>query len=446
MPDRNTRTPAFLLKARSAFIRLATGGDWAIGQPPGTRRNLVWFWLDGFFASAADNIILTYLVVYLLTLGATQAQIGMMSSLSSFTAALLLLPGAMLVERIGRRKNICLTGGGWARLVVLFLAIVPFFLPGSAAVPLLILLSVSRDAMNNLGYPAWMSITGDIVPLEGRGRYFSSRNIIMGLAGIVVTLAAGLAINRFAEPLGYQVVLLAAFAIGAFSIFSFAHLTVKTLPLPYQQVKKPLRESAAALLRELGTHRDFLYFALTSALWNFSLNIAGPFFTVYLVEGLHADATMIALTTIASSAAGILAQRKLGELNDRWGAPRLTMFSGLLIPIVPLLWVFATAAWHIILINLLSGALWAGYSLASFNYLLMVTPDEQRARYSALFQITVTVSLALGAAIGSLVITDWGFQTVFGVSAAGRLLAALLFVYLLARVTRKGRRAEAAAE
>ena len=55
---------------RSSFIRLATGGDWANSQSESTRRNLIWFWLDGLFASASDNIVVTYLVVYLVTLGA----------------------------------------------------------------------------------------------------------------------------------------------------------------------------------------------------------------------------------------------------------------------------------------------------------------------------------------------------------------------------------------
>ncbi len=431
MPDRQTQPPVFWLRLRSAFVRLAAGGDWSLNQPAETRRNLVWFWFDGFFASASDNIVVTYLVVYLLALGATQAEIGLMSSFSSFTAALLLLPGAMLVERIGRRRNICLVGGSWARLALLFLAVLPFFVPPAALIPVAIAFSVSRDAMNNLGYPAWMSLSGDIVPIEGRGRFFSSRNFIMGLAGMVVTLAAGLAINRFVQPLGFQVVLLAAFAIGTLSIFSFAHLTDKPLPLVYPQTSQPLKTAAAGLLRDLSSNRDFLYFAATSALWNFSLNIAGPFFTVYLVKNLKADSTMIAITTIASSVAAILAQRKIGELNDRWGSRRLTMICGLLIPIVPLMWVFAGAAWHVILINLVSGALWAGYNLGSFNYLLAVTPDNRRARYSALFQITVTVSLALGAALGSLIITRWGYLAVFGGSSAGRLIAALLFVRLM---------------
>ncbi len=418
-------------KTRGAFLKLATGGDWAFSQTAATRRNLAWFWCDGFFASGADNIVGTYLVVYLLVMGATQAQIGLMSSLSSLSAALLLLPGAMLVERIGRRRNLVLIGAGWARLALLFVALLPLLLKAPVLIPVTIIMSVSKDAMANLSYPAWMSLTGDVVPIEGRGRYFASRNFIMGISGMVMIFVAGLVITHIVQPVGYQVVLIAAFVLGSLSVFSFSHLTDKGRPAAYPKVKQPARLALSALARDLTANRDFLSFAATTALWNFSLNIAGPFFSVYLVQNLHASATMVGITTIASSVATILTQRRMGHLNDLWGARRLTMISGLLIPIVPFLWVFAGAAWHVILINLISGTLWSAYNLGSFNYLLMVTPEDRRARYSALFQITVTVSLAIGAALGSLVVTRWGYHAVFIGSSAGRLIAALLFVRLL---------------
>jgi predicted MFS family arabinose efflux permease len=110
--------------------------------------------------------------------------------------------------------------------------------------------------------------------------------------------------------------------------------------------------------------------------------------------------------------------------------------------VVPLMWVFINAAGYVILINLVSGLLWGAYNLASFNYLLMITPPDRRARFSALFQIIVTVSLGIGAALGSLVITHWGFHAVVIGSAAGRLAAALLFVLLLTRKTGVGKVAE----
>jgi predicted MFS family arabinose efflux permease len=92
-----------------------------------------------------------------------------------------------------------------------------------------------------------------------------------------------------------------------------------------------------------------------------------------------------------------------------------------------MMWVLITASWHILPLNILSGALWGLFSLASFNYLLQLTPADKRARYSAIFQLTVTVSFALGAALGSLIISWLGYFGVFIISGIGRLLAALLF-------------------
>lgn len=436
-PNLNQR--AWVEKSRAAFIRTATGGDWAITQPPETRRNLIWFWLDGLFASASDNIVVTYVVVYLIALGATQAQIGLMSALSSLSAAAVLLPGAMLVERAGRRRNIVVMGGGFNRFALLPMALLPFLAKDGLLITLAIGLAVARDATANLTFPAWMSITGDMVPIEGRGRYFASRNFIMGLMGIGSTFLAGQLITRIHEPVGFQAALIVAGSLGLMAVFSFSHLSEKNLPMTFQQVKAPV--SPRAMLRDLLTQRELVLFMAITAMWNFSINIAGPFFTVYQVKHLHSDSTMIGLTAIASTLATMLAQRKVGELNDRWGARKLAMMSGLLIPIAPVLWSLTTAAWQVIPINLLSGMLWAGFNMASFNYLLLITPAEMRARYTALFQIVVTVSLAAGAGLGSALVESVGIPALFLGSGAGRLVAMGAFAFFTARAAKVAARA-----
>lgn len=413
------------LRARHSLTRLTTGGDWAHSLATETRRNLSWFWYDGLFAAASDNITITYLTLYVLALGATRAEIGLMSSLSSLTAALLLLPGALLVERIGRRKWLSvLFGGGIGRLMLVLLGLAPFFLGGKALILTAIAFSVTRDAFGNLGFPAWMSLTADIVPLEGRGRYFGSRNFAMGVAGMATILIAGELITRLGSPSGYQLALGFAFILGLVSTYNFAHIRdPKEMEKP--QPGTPMAPSA--LLRDLRAYPGFLSLAATAALWNFSLNIAGPFFNVYLVQNLKATATMVALTSIASSVSIMVFQRKLGELTDRWGPRRMQLICSFLIPVLPLLWSVARAAWNIIPINILSGLLWGGFSLASFNLLLALTPPEQRARYSALYQVIVTVALAAGAAVGSLIVTQWGYTAVFVATAVGRWSAAILF-------------------
>ncbi len=412
-------------KIKLAYERLVTGGDWALMLPYKIQQNLRWFWYDGLFASASDNITGTYMTLYVLALGATRAQIGIMSALSSLSATLLLLPGAMLVERFDRRKEFTLLfGGGIGRLMLLFLALLPFGVNGPLLALIAMAFTIIRDAFGNLSYPAWLSYTADIVPMEGRGRYFGSRNFIMGIAGMLTVLLAGALISRFPQPEGYQLGLGIAFLLGAISTYSFSRLHD-----PAQGSALPVRArlDVRTFFSDLRKQPGLTALIATAVLWNFFLNIPGPFFNVYLVENLKADASMVGLTSTATAVAGMLVQRRLGRLADRWGARRLQLISGLLIPILPLAWSFVTAAWQIIPLNFLSGIFWGAYNLAAFNLLLELTPNESRARYSAIYQIFVTLALAAGAGVGSWMVTQWGYIAIFVTSAIGRLLAALLF-------------------
>ena len=374
--------------------------------------------------------MLTYLPLFVLALGATPAQIGLMSSLSSLSGALLLLPGAVLVERWGRRKPIILlSGGGFARLALLSLALVPLAFGGRSALFLAIALA-ARTAIVNLGVPAWMSLTADLVPLSWRGRFFSARNMTMGVVSMITTFLVGQFITSVQAPAGYQWAMGLAFGIGIASTFSFAQIKEPSSPAALQPKE---RGSHSRFVQHLRAHPDFLVFCATAALWNLSLSVAGPFFSVYLVEELKASAGVVGTLTVASSLAALPGQRLFGQLNDRWGARRVQLLTGLLIPLLPLGWALARSPWHALPFNLAGGFLWAGYGLSSFNFLLTLIPEDLRPRYSALYQIVVMTALAGGAAVGGALAEYWGYRTIFVLSGIGRLAGALLFARFVRR-------------
>jgi len=416
---------ALWTRTRRGLLRLTAGGRWTDRLPISVAINLRWFWLDGVFAQATEAITLTYLSLFILALGGTRAQIGLMTALSSLSAALLLLPGASIVERGGNRKLLCLWGGGGvSRVALLVLALLPLALTGPTLITVAIAIIVIRNAFMNIGLPAWVSLSADIVPLTWRGRYFSSRNIAMAIAGMIVTYWVGNFITRVGSPGGYQLALGLAFATGLISTFSFARIAE---PPATQNAPTPAVKPPALLRQFLSLDRNFLALCATAALWNFSLNIAGPFFNVYLVENLKATAATVGVLNVVSSLAALPALRLFGMLTDRWGPRRVQLLTGLLIPIAPLVWAIATSPWYIVLVNSVNGFLWAGYNLATFNFLLVLTPNEHRARYSALYQIIITVALAVGAAVGGLIATHWGYTLIFILTSAGRFAAALLF-------------------
>ena len=428
--------PVRHVRARGAIRKFTWGGEWAVSLSEQIKHNLYWFFFDGLFASASDNIVITYITLYILALGATRAQVGLMSSFSSLSAALLLLPGAILVERYGHRKEFTLAfGGGGARLAILALALLPLFVKGTAIVWVAIVLSVTRDAFGNLSFPAWMSVTADVVPMEGRGRFFGSRNFIMGITGMLAILLVGELITRTSIPLGYQIAFGLAFAIGMLSTFSFSHL--RDPNDSFAPLKGKGSFSLRTMLQEIQAQPIFLALSLVMAFWNFSLNIAGPFFNVYMVENLKFTASMVGITAIVSTVASLLVQRRVGRLSDRWGPRKVQLISMLLIPFMPFTWIFVTKLWHVVVLNTFSGALWGAFNLVSFNFLLSLTPDARRARFSAFYQILVMLALAGGAAVGAWVVTQWGYQAIFLCSGIGRLMAAILFIRFIPTMAEK---------
>jgi MFS family permease len=404
---------------------LTIGGSWGQTQSAPVQRNLRWFWFDGLFSSAHDNIYLNFISLYILVLGATQAQIGLMSSLSNLTAALLLLPGAFIAERfIHKVKETLVIGGSLMRLAVLLLVFVPIFFKGASLVWVAILVTVLRDGFGNLGYPGWVTVTNEVVPLEGRGRYFGSRNFIMSVSGIIVTLLAGKLITLFSGQLGYQIVIGIAFILGALSIFSFSHIKID--PEAFTQVERP-KLSARLIIGSLKGQPFFLTLMLTAAVWNLAINIAGPFFSVYMLQDLKFTASEIGLLSVITTLSALLVQNKIGSLADRLGARKIQLFGMILIPLLPLAWIIASNVWHVALINVASGVVWGAYNLASFNLLLESMPTNQVPIFTAIYQVVVALSLALGALIGSAIISHWGFVGVLLASAVLRFLATGLF-------------------
>ncbi len=426
MPPRYRSFEDIRARLGRSIAQTTAGGAWTNSLAEGARASLRWFYFDGLFASASDAITLTYLTLYLLALGATSAQIGFMIALASLSAAAMLLPGAMLSERLRSRKRLILvSGGGVTRLMLLLLALTPLVFKSPFAIVVAIGLKIVADGFNNLSLPAWISLTADLVPIKWRGHYFGSRNLIMGVSNMVTVLLIGAMITRMASPQGYQVALGLAFVIGLFSTFSFSRIR-EPEPAPPTAVQPTY--TPASLLHTLTSDRSFLAFCAHTMLWNISLNVAGPFFTVHLVQNLKATAIMVGITTIVGSLTGLPGMRLFGRWADQHGPRKVQLITGLIIPVLPFAWAIITAPWHVIVINILSGFLWAGYNLGSFNFLLLLTPNDQRARYSALFQLVVTLSTAAGAAIGGVIAMRWGYPAVFIISGIGRMAAMGIFV------------------
>ncbi len=385
------------------------------------------FWWDGFWANSTETIIINYLGLYLLAFGASNSQVGLLASLSSLFAAAAFVPGARLVEAIGHRKTtVLVTGGGVARVAMLLLAFVPFFADGNPAIWIIVGLASFRGFWGYFAVPAWTSLTADVVPLGIRGRFLASRNFGMSISALATAPLAGYLIDHYSGLHGWQLVWLIAFATGAISTWCYAQIPE---PAPHPQVVAMQREAdRPSFLADVLSDRNFVMYLISTAIWNVALMAAGPFFNVYLVENLHSSTAMVGFLNSLIALTGLVGTVYFGRMMDLRGTKWVMGVNGLLIPLLPAAWILVTAAWQVIFINVFGGLIWAGYTLALMNMVMVMAPPGKRARYAAAFQTVTFAGAFAGPILGGFVIDAVGFKAVFALSAIGRMASSVILL------------------
>lgn len=174
----------------------------------------------------------------------------------------------------------------------------------------------------------------------------------------------------------------------------------------------------------------------------FVVNIGGPFFTPYMLRELKLDYLTFTVLGVASSLAALLVVTHWGTAADRAGNRRMLRWAGVLIGVVPLLWLFSRNVVFLGFVQVYTGVAWAGFNLVSTNFIYDATTAKNRTAYLAYFNAGVGIAGGLGALAGSLLVGQVppllgsALLTMFLLSGILRLLAALAFLPRLEEVRR----------
>ncbi|HIH34699.1 MAG TPA: MFS transporter [Nanoarchaeota archaeon] len=410
-----------------------------VQEPEGQkiRKSLKYSVKDGAAASAMTGISDSFLPAYAIALGATNRQVGLLTSTASLFAPMSQLLSLKRLHQGVSRRKIVLTSVFFHATLLLPILAIPFIFPEEFRVAVLILLFSLYAISANFGGPAWASWMGDLVPSQVRGKYFGRRNRVAGVFTLLATLTAGIVLNQFTGDKIFIGFAMLFFAACIFRLISLYYLSLKyepSLVLSGEQERFSLINFVKKMKND-----NFSRFVLYASLVTFSTSIAGPFFAVYMLRELHFSYMTFTLVTVSASIASLLAMVYWGKNIDRFGSVKILRMCGLLVGIVPILWIFARGdIFMIVLIQLLAGFSWAGYNLAVFNFVNDSATQQQRATFFAYFNILGGIGVFLGANLGGWLssykiplypgIFVSAFFTVFLLSGILRLLDYIIFL------------------
>lgn len=382
--------------------------------------------LDGFFMGALETILLQYLPLFALAYGASNGEIGLLAAAGSLGAATASLPGAWLSAKWRYRKPfVLLTRGGFSHLLLLAFAVLPLLAGRPTIVGVVIAAATVRSVVFYMGEGAWASLAADLVPEEGRGRFFGSRNLLIGLGSLGGVGAVALLLAGLGPGSEWTAVWLLALAMGVGSSVLYSRIPEHDFALP--------GHAAPPVGGWLGVLNDsrFRRFGASVVIWNVSLYMAAPFFNVHLVKNLGASPLWVGLLLAVAAGFGLVGQRAFGRMVDMRGTRWVIVPCGLGIATLPIMWFFVTSPWQVIGINALGGVLWAGYLLGTFSFLLAISPPGQQRYYAAAYTTLIYLSTTAGPLVGGALATAYGIKATFLASGLGRLAATGLFAKLV---------------
>ncbi|MEM9924546.1 MAG: MFS transporter [Cyanobacteria bacterium P01_D01_bin.50] len=432
------------------------------------RKSLTASTADGVFAAVFDITTTGILLSnFLVELGATPVQIGMLASIPMLVKLLQPL-GAYFSERINSRHIFCLWTHGAARFVWLILAIAIGIvscsfgdLENEQLVILTLLIILASNVLTALGQASWLSWMAMLVPRQLRGRYFGTRNsfasftklLYVPVAGCIVSFCPGGATQ------GYGLVLLLALIAGAASLgcqffkvdinpqsynyleiqdkreYKFSDNKEEELEIIQASVNKNQNFSQSP---SIWKDSNFLIFLVYFGLWMFAFNLSTPFFNLYMLDTLDLDVSWVTIYGSFEAGAGMLMLLGWGKLADKVGNRAILFLVGILVAIIPLLWVGigidSLSIWlWLPLLHILIGGSTAAIELCSNNIQIGIAPVRMQSVYFATAAAVAGASGAIGTTIGGFLAENaffGGLSGLFVISVGFRSVALvpLLFV------------------
>lgn len=360
--------------------------------------------IDGLMSQAMTTLTGgVFLVALAVSLNASNFYIGLLAAVPPL-AQLFQIPAVLLIEKFKKRKIITVINSLLSRLFLLAVPFFIFFTNKKIALYFLLVFIFLSAVFGAISGCSWNSWLRDLVPKNILGAFFSRRMFLSVSLGLILSVAAGYFIDIW-QLLGleniyisYSLIFLTGAVFGLAGVFFIAKIPEPTMAKQEEDANN-IWKIITAPFKEI----NFKNLVMFSGSFNFAVNLAAPFFTVFMLKRLNLDFSLIIIFSVLSQIMTILFLQFWGRLTDRFSNKSVLAVTGMLFFSCILAWSFTAMPEQyfltiplVIAIHLFTGIAAAGVTIATGNIGLKLAPKNQATAYLA--GINLVNSLAAGIA------------------------------------------------
>ncbi len=409
-----------------ALIQRAQASAAPEDSSPIQRRNFINVQIDAIAIGLA-NAASPFLPVLLTRLGATNNQIGLLTSMPGVTGLLLALPVGRFLQQ---QRNI-VPWFSWSRLLVLsayaLTGLVPFLVPPEYQVVAILLIWALVTLPQTALAVCFSVVMNAVAGPDHRYDLMSRRWSILGVTTALTAAIAGQVLIKIKFPINYQIVFITLSIGGLLSFYFSSRIRLPDVTPPPQEKGLSLSKQAKGYAGLILSHPDFVRFSIKRYIFIFATLLATPIMPLYYVREVNATDAWIGLISTAQTAVLVIGYFFWTREHRKRGARFVLLCATFGLTVYPVLVASTqTVQWMVILAGV-AGIFQAGIDLVFFDELMKTVPVEYSATFVSLSQSLMYSAAIIAPLLGTQLSSSIGLGGVLLVSAALRFIGFLLF-------------------
>jgi hypothetical protein len=390
------------------------------------KRNFRYVQIDAIGVSIA-NVAAPFLPVFLARLGASNFQVGLLTSMPGITGLLL----AIIVGRFLQTRPHIVPWYSLSRLLVIscyaLTGLLTFVLAKEYAIISTLAIWAFATIPQTALAVAFSVVMNAVAGPEGRYALLSRRWAIFGLTTVVMTFFVTRTIDLLEFPTNYALMFL-GLSLGGLVSFYFSRKIKLAEQTPLMSVSPSSVGSARGYLSLFRNHPAFTSFAIKKFVYSSALTLGLTIMPLFLVREAKATDSQIGTVSMAMSIIMLVGYFIWPWSSRKYGGRfvlRATTF-GLIF--YPALTAATSQVTLIIIYAAIAGFFQAGLDLVFFDEMMKTVPQEYSATFVSLVQSMQYFSAIVAPLVGIWLANYIGLGGVLWVSASLRLVGFLLFL------------------
>ncbi len=394
--------------------------------------------LDGINWSVMYYLLTTFLTPYIIFLGASSLEVGLIEGLPIFIASFFSLISFSILKKFNSKKGLvtlfCFIQG----FICIFIGVAHYFFQNTLLIWIIILLFIVYNICVYIAHPIYIDWMSHVFNLKKMGSFQSRKDVFVQLFSILPLILGAILLDTLGKGSDFNSNVIFGFIIifivaGIFRFISTYYINKISKTEDKENIKQEelkYNEPLFSVFKsEILKDHSFRYFLIVIVLVFFSLYVSGPFNKYYLIKILSFSYIKYILLIIFNIVGAAFSLLYWGKICDQYGVKKILKSTLLFISFFPVLLVLFSKSFVLLsLLFFFDGMVYSGFLISIKNYFYQ-NIKKDLIHHVSFFIIFQAFAIFAATMFGSFIITE--FTNIFGYEKY-----AIIMVFIIGSILR----------